>query len=274
MAAPYHPPLPILNAITAFIDKQNGSESAKKLLPHIAEAVSRAVAHHQTAETISELVERTHGRVKRMRETDAAAAKAASDFANYKEQREHIRRTPARLLAYDRINAAIIDAHKTKQAVKRDKYLTAEERLVCAYSNLRERGKMFAKARKDAKEAARNAKKVEREAKAQAKKDQEAAQKAERNAKKQADLDKEAELKEKRRITMSQQSLKLRDQAVVLADKAERAAELKEAIETELLRWLRNQNDASEGRNGRKRKRSVRSVESESDKENVEPADE
>ena len=274
MSAPYHPPIPILNAITQFLDRQDGSESAKSLEPRIPHAVSLVVSHRQTAETISELVTKTQGRVKRMHEHDAAVAKAARDFAEYREQRAHIRQNARRLADFDRINAAIVDAHKTKKAVKKDKYQLAEERLMCAYSNLRARRAAYQKDKKKAAHDAMTAKKVQRAAEVQAKKDQKAADQAAKEATRQAAVDAEERLKMKRRDKQAQVSLELKEVALTLAKKEQEQSESLARLNVAALRWFDNQNEEADRKKGRKRSRIVREIESESEKENAEPSDE
>ena len=243
-------------------------------MPLIPAAVRPLVTDVQTVDTISTLVEKTQGRVKRMREANTAAAQAAVDFAEYEEARSHIRKGTRKLADFDRINAAIISAHETKKAVPQDKWNVAEEKMVCAYSNLHVRHLAYLKQKKITVQAAKVAKKQQRTAALQAKRAAIAADKAAKEAEKKAAAEKEEQLKMKRRDNYAAMSLELKEKALAATESDKVAAERQAAIDVEFLKLLRNFNEEQARKKGSKRKRSARMSESESEKENVEPTDE
>jgi DNA polymerase III gamma/tau subunit len=274
MSGPARPPFTLYKHITDFIDRQNGSQTQKQLLPAIAEHVSTAKRMPQTVDSILTIIHKSQDDMRRFRLEVHRWKTGEAEWTTLQKTLENKRLTVARRAAIEMANARIIRAHDKrsgKSAPKLDKRGIAEERLVKALNELKEKNVQWAaQAERDAEEE----KQRKREQKREEKKEREEKKAADKEVKKQADQEKrnrEAELRARQTDLRAMQSLDAKAQQVKLEKDKKEEAERRKTIDNLMITALKIFIDPQQGTKGRKRQRREEPVVSDSDKENIEP---
>ena len=158
--------------------------------------------------------------------------------------------------------------------VESSKHTKTEDKLAHAFATLLQKNAAWAEqVRKDKAEAKQEQKQLEQETNKE-KAEKAAAEKAENKVAEEKKRDDEAELRVKRRELQAQQSLDLKAIAVNAESDRKKEAALKREIDVEFLKGLRMWTGSQQSGQSRKRKNRESASEADSDKENVEPADE
>ena len=194
-----------------------------------------------------------------------------ADYKALQEKLASTRLTAARRAEYEKANAAIIRAYKNRKKVVKDKWTAAEERLVSAVAELRERNVKCAADEQLREAEDKLRRKAAKEEEKQARKDKEAAEKAERKQAEEQKKEAELELKTKARDERAKMLMDAKARTLNTDKQKAADAALQRSVNVEmkgLLHLMKLKLRAELGIVEEEK------AEDESDKENVEPADE
>ena len=274
MSAPYVPPVTLLTLIADYIDAQDGSQKKKELLPLVTVHVNARIRAQHTLDAISAIVDKSRKRASERAATEHANKTAEADYKALQETLRASRQTPTRQNAIKLAHQAVIDAYNGRKKFEHSRRTIAENRIAHALAELDKKNKAVREQRKKDIEEAKREKKERKEEEKKEKEEKKATEKAEKKAADDKKKEQEAEVRVKRREAQAQQSLTLKAGAVQ-DEKAKKAlTEQTRQINIELLKVLQFINQSQQSGQGRKRKEREEEVKSDSDKENVEPADE
>jgi len=179
--------------------------------------------------------------------------------------------TPSRKQQIERESIHIIHAYEKRKVVLRTPQLIAQEKLVKALAELRERNVQYTRDRKRMESEAKQERKAKRREERKAREEKGAAEKAEKRAAEEKKKDEEQELKIRIRDQRALQSLESAAKVMDLETLQKQAAERTERIDGKLEKLFDLELEARASRRGVKRARREEIVESEEDKENIEP---
>ena len=279
MSTKYNPPVTILNLLSTHIDAQDGSQTQKQLIPSLTLFVNNRTRSRQTEDAISALISKSHGRVKRRAAATEAYNQAvkqhtALQVALKTARQTEPRQTEPRQTAIKQLNAHIIEAFNSKGEVVHNRGTAAEDRLIHALEQLKNRNKERAKQQKLDKQEEEKAKNEQREAAKKEKEEKEALEKAEKKEEERKKKDQEMELRIKRREKQAQQSLDLKAKAVDAERLRAELAVQQVAVNNALLLALGTWTESMQNKPPKKKQKTGREEKSERDKENVESEDE
>ena len=274
MSAPSRPPVLLLTVLSDFLDSQDGSKNFTELQSAIVDHVNVRISTQQTLDSLAGVARRTQDHVRRVRLTQQATTDAVAAYEALQVVKGSVRRSAAKLAAFDRKNANIIEAYTNRKIIKDDKWIKAEKRFIDELAELKKKNISFtAEKKKEAlqvKEAAKQQKEVEKKAREQKAADEKAQKKAAEEKK----LELENELKLKKREAQAAESLALRAKAVNSETERKEVAARQKEIDEQMLIGIKLWNAQQLALQSRKRKERAEEVKSDSDKENDGPADE
>ena len=268
MSVPNHTPLTLFRHVTDFIRAQNGSQTQKQLLPSLVEAVSRRTRAAHTEHDFSELIRKSQDSVRRFRSVVQRRKAAAAAYKAVKERLDNPRLKPETKAAIERDSAHIIRAGRRTPAPKQTTRGLAEERLVKALGELKEKNARWAAEAKQNEEEAKRRKREQKQEEKKAREEREAAEKEEKKKAEQERREREVELRTRQTDVRAMQVLDAKTKQMDLEKERKKEAERRERIDNKLEKVL---DLLIADRGGRKRKKREEADESESDKENVEP---
>ena len=182
MSVSSQPPTATINRITAFIAVQDGSETAQQLLPSIRNRLATGRASPPAEEVILEMIRKVQANVKHWHEKESKKAKVEQQYAELQERMASSRMTASRKQQIQRDNIDIIHAYERRKVVLKTPQIIAQEKLVSALAELREKNILHSRERKRMEAEAKQQRKDKRREEKQARKEKEAAEKADKRA--------------------------------------------------------------------------------------------
>ena len=271
MSVSSQPTTATINRITAFIAVQDGSETAQQLLPSIRNRLATGRASPPAEEVILEMIRKVQANVKHWHEKESKKAKVEQQYAELQERMASSRMTASRKQQIQRDNIDIIHAYERRKVVLKTPQIIAQEKLVSALAELREKNILHSRERKRMEAEAKQQRKDKRREEKQARKEKEAAEKADKRAAEEKKRDEEIELRGRIKDQRALQQLEAAAKVMDLERKEKLAADRHAKLE-ESLQILVDSEIAKRGLGrGQKRARREEIVESEEDKENIEP---
>ena len=129
MPTPPRPPFASDNLISACLDLQDGSVPLAKLGTVIADYVNVRSLHRQSAASVLSAIRRAQHHTRRLHATEAGTTAAEERHKELMEEAKHFKKDSARMLSWERRNAADIAAYNNRKKIKRDKWIDAEEKV-------------------------------------------------------------------------------------------------------------------------------------------------
>ena len=268
MPAAAPPPLVLFKHVTAFIREQTGSQTQKQLLPALTEYVSKRTRSQHTEHDVSELIRKSHDGVRRFRLKVQKRKTVKAQWEALQERLKSSRLTPTRRAAIERDNAHVIAAHRKAAALNQSSREQAEERLVQALGELKEKCEQWTAETERQKEEEKKRKKVQKQEERAAKEEKAAAEREEKKQVEQEKREREAELRARQTDVRAMQALDAKARQLNLEKERVEEAERRKRIDGKVENLL---DLLIAERQGKKRRKREEAEESESDKENQEP---
>ena len=274
MSTPSRTPVPIVTAIAAFFDTQDGSVPLTQLTPAIVLYVNRRTQLQQTGESVESIIRRGQDHTRSVHATEAAMEAAEKKHKELMEEAKLFKKGSARYVTWDRRHAEDIAAYDNSVKITRDPFINAEEKVLIPFVKMHERRELNNKQKKEDESKAKEEKNRKREEERKARDETITKEKEEKKAADEQKKEAELELKQKRLSVLADQSLSLKLKAAESELQHQAAAlrkkEMDELTITSLKMYI-------EERNASKRiklQNSEVAGEEDGDKENVNPADE